>query len=82
MTVIDHGTIGGLHVTTMYAHQAQIAVQPGQRVTKGQFIGVIGATGYATGPHLHFEVRIDGEPTDPAPWLVGAPMPPRVAGPQ
>jgi murein DD-endopeptidase MepM/ murein hydrolase activator NlpD len=82
MTVIDHGTIGGLHVTTMYAHQAQIAVQPGQRVSKGQFIGVIGATGYATGPHLHFEVRIDGEPTDPAPWLVGAPMPPRATGPQ
>ncbi len=81
MTVIDHGTIGGLHVTTMYAHQAQIAVQPGQRVSKGQFIGVIGATGYATGPHLHFEVRIDGEPTDPAPWLVDAPMPPRVTTP-
>jgi murein DD-endopeptidase MepM/ murein hydrolase activator NlpD len=75
MTVIDHGTVGGLHMTTLYAHQAAIGVKPGDRVVKGQAIGVIGSTGYATGPHLHFEVRIDGQPIDPAPFLVKAKLP-------
>ena len=83
MTVIDHGKVGGLRMTTLYAHQAAIGVKPGDRVVKGQAIGVIGATGYATGPHLHFEVRIDGEPLDPAPFLAKAKLPtslPAVAG--
>jgi murein DD-endopeptidase MepM/ murein hydrolase activator NlpD len=80
MTVIDHGTVGGVHMTTLYAHQAAFAVHPGDRVVKGQPIGVIGETGYATGPHLHFEVRIDGRPTDPAPFLTDAPLPPLLTG--
>jgi murein DD-endopeptidase MepM/ murein hydrolase activator NlpD len=80
MTVIDHGTVGGLHVTTLYAHQAAFAVRPGTRVRKGQPIGVVGSTGFATGPHLHFEVRIDGAPLDPAPFLKGAPMPATAPG--
>ena len=75
MTVIDHGKIGGLRVTTMYAHQAAVGVKPGDRVVKGQAIGVIGSTGYSTGPHLHFEVRVDGEPLDPEPFLKGAKLP-------
>jgi murein DD-endopeptidase MepM/ murein hydrolase activator NlpD len=75
MTVIDHGTVGGLRITTLYAHQAAVGVKPGDRVIKGQAIGVIGSTGYATGPHLHFEVRIDGEPIDPAPFLEKAKLP-------
>jgi murein DD-endopeptidase MepM/ murein hydrolase activator NlpD len=75
MTVIDHGTVGGLKMTTLYAHQAVIGVKPGDHVVKGQAIGVIGSTGYATGPHLHFEVRINGEPLDPAPFLVHAKLP-------
>ena len=75
MTVIDHGKVGGLRITTLYAHQAAVGVKPGDRVVKGQAIGVIGSTGYATGPHLHFEVRIDGEPIDPAPFLVKAKLP-------
>jgi murein DD-endopeptidase MepM/ murein hydrolase activator NlpD len=75
MTVIDHGTVGGLRITTLYAHQAAVGVKPGDRVVKGQAIGVIGSTGYATGPHLHFEVRIDGEPIDPAPFLEKAKLP-------
>jgi murein DD-endopeptidase MepM/ murein hydrolase activator NlpD len=79
MTVIDHGTVGGLHLATLYAHQAAFAVHPGDRVRKGQPIGVVGSTGFATGPHLHFEVRIDGAPLDPAPFLKGAPMPATVA---
>jgi murein DD-endopeptidase MepM/ murein hydrolase activator NlpD len=78
MTVIDHGTVGGVHMTTLYAHQAAFAVHPGDRVVKGQPIGVIGETGYATGPHLHFEVRINGRTVDPAPYLVDAPLPPSV----
>ena len=75
MTVIDHGVVGGLHMTTLYAHQAAFGVKPGDRVIKGQAIGVIGSTGYATGPHLHFEVRINGEPLDPAPFLAKAKLP-------
>jgi murein DD-endopeptidase MepM/ murein hydrolase activator NlpD len=81
MTVIDHGTIAGQHVSTVYGHQARFLVLPGQAVVKGQVIGVIGSTGLSTGPHLHFEVRIDGVPEDPAPWLVGAPLPKSVPTP-
>ena len=75
MTVIDHGKIGGRRITTLYAHQAAIGVKPGERVVKGQAIGVIGSTGYSTGPHVHLEVRIDGEPLDPAPFLEDAKLP-------
>jgi len=80
MTVIDHGTVGGVHMTTLYAHQAAFGVHPGDRVVKGQPIGVIGETGYATGPHLHFEVRINGSVVNPAPYLTNAPMPPVLKG--
>jgi murein DD-endopeptidase MepM/ murein hydrolase activator NlpD len=80
MTVIDHGKIGGLRMTTLYAHQAAVGVKPGDHVVKGQAIGVIGSTGYATGPHLHFEVRIDGEPLDPAPFLEKAKLPTSLPG--
>jgi murein DD-endopeptidase MepM/ murein hydrolase activator NlpD len=68
-TVIDHGVLNGKRVTTAYAHQAQFLVQEGQQVAKGQQIGVVGATGYATGPHLHLEVREDGAVVDPMTWL-------------
>jgi murein DD-endopeptidase MepM/ murein hydrolase activator NlpD len=68
-TVIDHGTINGRHITTAYAHQAKFLVKPGDVVAKGQQIGIIGSTGYATGPHLHFEVRDDGAVEDPMTWL-------------
>jgi murein DD-endopeptidase MepM/ murein hydrolase activator NlpD len=80
MTVIDHGTVGGVHMTTLYAHQAAFGVRPGDHVVKGQPIGVIGETGYATGPHLHFEVRIDGGVVNPTPFLEDAPMPPLLRG--
>jgi murein DD-endopeptidase MepM/ murein hydrolase activator NlpD len=63
--VINH--TGGM--ATLYAHQSRIAVVPGQVVNAGDVIGYVGATGYATGPHLHFEVRLDGNPVNPIGFL-------------
>ena len=64
-TVIEHG--GGM--ATLYGHQSAILVSPGDRVTAGEVIGRVGCTGACTGPHLHFEVRIEGEPVNPIPYL-------------
>ena len=61
--------VDGKQITTAYAHQARFLVQARRRVSKGDPIGVVGATGYATGPHLHFEVRENGTVVDPMPFL-------------
>src|SRR5947208_1468670 len=62
---IDHG--GGL--ATCYAHQSSIGVSIGQHVEQGQVIGLTGCTGHCLGPHLHFEVRVNGVPVDPLGYL-------------
>jgi murein DD-endopeptidase MepM/ murein hydrolase activator NlpD len=51
--------------TTVYAHLSRIGVQKGQRVSQGQTLGAVGMTGWATGPHLHFEFRVNGIHQDP-----------------
>jgi murein DD-endopeptidase MepM/ murein hydrolase activator NlpD len=56
-------------VTTRYAHLKEIAVEAGADVEFRQPVGVIGSTGRSTGRHLHYEIRIDGEPYDPANFL-------------
>ncbi len=65
LVAIDHGR--GL--STAYAHQSRIAVSNGQTVSQGQVIGYVGCTGHCFGPHLHFEVRINGTPVDPMGYL-------------
>jgi murein DD-endopeptidase MepM/ murein hydrolase activator NlpD len=65
MVEIDHGA--GL--TTRYGHMSEILVEEGQQVEAGAALGRLGSTGRSTGPHLHYEVRVDGEPVDPARFL-------------
>jgi murein DD-endopeptidase MepM/ murein hydrolase activator NlpD len=65
LTVIDHG--GG--VATAYGHQSGLAAGNGASVAQGQVIGYVGSTGHSTGPHLHFEVRVNGVPQDPLGYL-------------
>jgi len=66
---VDHEN--GYH--TWYAHLSRVAVSPGTRVRKGQTIAYVGATGEATGPHLHYQVMLAGQAIDPAPYLNGVP---------
>ena len=64
-TCIDHGDA----LSTCYGHQSQLGVTTGQSVDQGQIIGYSGNTGSSTGPHLHFEVRINGVAQDPLGYL-------------
>jgi murein DD-endopeptidase MepM/ murein hydrolase activator NlpD len=66
---IDHGN--GYH--TWYAHLSHVGVAIGARVYKGETIGAAGATGFATGPHLHYQIMYQGSPVDPTPFLQGVP---------
>jgi murein DD-endopeptidase MepM/ murein hydrolase activator NlpD len=65
LVVLDHHN----GIATAYAHQSRIAVACNQNVTQGQVIGYVGCTGFCTGPHLHFEVRVNGTPVDPLGYL-------------
>lgn len=64
---IDHGN----GTTTYYAHCSELFASAGQQVSEGQMIAKIGMTGYTTGPHLHFEIRFNGVPVNPYPYIVG-----------
>ena len=71
MVIIDHG--GG--VSTLYAHGSEILVEVGQTVKRGDAVLKVGSTGYSTGPHAHFEVRINGVTTDPLPYITNGLIP-------
>lgn len=65
MIIIDHGG----NISTVYGHLSRIVVKIGEEVAEGDVIGYVGSTGLSTGPHLHFEVRVNGDPVDPLSWL-------------
>ena len=69
VVILEHGIVDGKPMTTLYAHMNSIAVSNGQRVAKGQVIGYEGTTGYSTGPHCHFEVRVNGQPNNPLNYI-------------
>jgi len=66
---LDHGN--GYH--SWYAHLSKMIVNPGQQVVKGQPIGFVGSTGFSTGPHLHYQLMLNGAPIDPTGYLGGVP---------
>jgi murein DD-endopeptidase MepM/ murein hydrolase activator NlpD len=73
--ILAHGN----DVLSLYGHLEMFGVTVGQTVKQGQLIGLLGSTGNSTGPHLHFEVRVQNQPVDPAPFLPA--LPPGAAGP-
>ena len=69
VVIVDHGNVNGSPITTLYAHMSAINVSQGQSVKKGQVLGKEGSTGYSTGPHCHFEVRVNGKPNNPTHYV-------------
>lgn len=69
VVIIDHGMYNGAKITTLYAHLNSWAVSVGQYVSRGQTIGREGTTGYSTGPHVHFEVRVNGQTRNPLSYI-------------
>lgn len=69
VVIVNHGQYKGKGTSTLYAHLSATAVSVGGNVKKGQVIGYEGTTGYSTGPHLHFEVRLNGKPTNPLNYI-------------
>ncbi len=69
VVILDHGTVNGHPITTLYAHMSTIRARQGQFVQKGEVVGYEGTTGYSTGPHCHFEVRVNGKPNNPLNYI-------------
>ena len=69
VVIIDHGNINGNSISTLYAHLDSVSVSNGAYVSKGQVIGKEGTTGYSTGPHCNFEVRVKGKPVNPLDYI-------------
>lgn len=67
--ILDHGRVNGIPITTLYAHLNSTRVSVGEYVSKGQPVGFEGTTGYSTGPHVHFEVRVNGKPNNPLNYI-------------
>ena len=67
--VISHGSVDGATLATSYLHAQGYSVRPGQAVTRGQVVGTVGSTGWSTGCHLHFSVKVDGRHVDPQQWI-------------
>ena len=69
VVIVEHGVVNGKPITTLYAHMSSISVSNGTKVQKGQVLGYEGTTGYSTGPHCHFEVRVNGQPNNPLNYI-------------
>lgn len=69
VVIIDHGLYNGTRITTLYAHLNSYNVKLNQYVTRGTVIARVGTTGYSTGPHLHFEVRTNGQTQNPMRYM-------------
>lgn len=69
VVILDHGQVNGIPITTLYAHLNCVRVSQGEYVEKGQQVGNEGTTGYSTGPHVHFEVRVNGRPNNPLNYI-------------
>jgi murein DD-endopeptidase MepM/ murein hydrolase activator NlpD len=63
--IVDHGD----GVQTLYGHASQLLVRPGETVNQGQLIARVGSSGRATGPHVHFEVRVNGRAVNPMKYM-------------
>lgn len=70
MVVIDHG----FGIRTLFAHNSKLFVNRGVNVKRGDVISQVGSTGHSTGPHLHYEIRKNGSPINPAPFLQESPF--------
>jgi murein DD-endopeptidase MepM/ murein hydrolase activator NlpD len=67
--IVDHGD----RIHTLYGHLSKLGVSRGQRIEQGAVLGLTGTTGRASGPHLHYEIFVNGRPVDPGPYLAAAP---------